>query len=101
MQEKIAEPTIGRVVYVYNLRDPEPRKPFAAIVADVTADGMSINCGALGHDGRGSSLQNVPHISMSDMLGNPVAWDWMPYQKGQAAKTEALQAELDKKTGKG
>lgn len=25
---------------------------------------------------------------------NPGQWDWMPFQKGQAAKTESLESEL-------
>jgi len=96
MQEKIAEPTIGRVVYVYShaTAGVPSDKPMAAIVADV--DGLKINAQVIGHSGDIllGGVQNIPHISERS---NDVHfwWDWMPFQKGQAAKTEQLQAELD------
>jgi hypothetical protein len=89
-KEKITEPTIGRVVYYYH---PTFLKPCAALVAD--CDGLMVNLGVLNHDGTGAPACGVQHVS--EAAQGQACWDWMPFQKGQAAKTEALQAELDAK----
>lgn len=92
-------PTIGRVVYLYDRLGAEPEKPYTAFVADVSVNGnpLTINCACLTHTGDAfiGGFQGVPH--KSDPLDSRVYWDWMPYQKGQAAKTEALEAKLEAK----
>jgi len=91
-ENKVAVPTIGRVVY-YHV--PGMAQPMAAIVASVVGD-YTINVGFLHPDGVGGAAREVPHIDQRQTPDTP-CWDWMDYQKGQAAKTEALQAELDAK----
>lgn len=90
MSGKPALPTIGRVVYFYRGGDP---KEYAAIVADVTGE-YTVNLGVFDHSGREGGVFGVRHVD--EKGGATYWWDWMPFQKGQAAKTEAVQAELDK-----
>lgn len=84
----IAVPTIGRVVYLYDLRgSTPPDKPFVAFVADIEIGGnpLTINCAALTHMGDTflGGFQGVPH--KSEPLDSRVCWDWMPYQKAVAS----------------
>lgn len=90
-KNKIPFPTIGRVVYFF--RDNSPHHN-AAIVADVIG-GHTINLAVINHDGSWGAFTEVPH--KDDTKPHMPHWDWMPYQKGQAAKTEALQDELDRR----
>jgi hypothetical protein len=103
MKDQIPEPTIGRVVYVYRPQNLDPAKPTVAWVADVGsgfgADSpYTINCAVMANSGDFvlGGWQNVKHVSEPRHADEPY-WDWMPFQKGQAAKTEALQKELDEK----
>jgi uncharacterized protein YbaA (DUF1428 family) len=99
---EIALPTVGRIVYVY--RAPGivvgdipvgKMKPMAAMVADVLAEGsLTITVACTNHDGSTGPLADVHHISEAGGK-DEFFWDWMPYQKGQAAKTEALEKERD------
>lgn len=92
----IIKPTIGRVVLVFNRREnARPQYPEAALVSYVHSDTL-INVGGVDHsgvpfsvtsieleqEGRGTFAEGVQHA------------EWMPYQKGQAAKTEALETQL-------
>jgi hypothetical protein len=95
----VQHPTVGRNVYVYDLREEEPRRPYAAFVAEVGVGGnfLCINCACLTRSGGffEDGLQRVPHIS--DPLDATIVWDWMPFQKGQQAKTEELERQIVKK----
>jgi hypothetical protein len=94
--ETIPYPTTGRVVYFYDLN--ASTRPFMAHVADAIEDSYIVNLLVLNHDAQPRAVLNVPHVSVR---GNDVQfWDWMPYQKGQAAKTEELQKQLDVKATK-
>jgi hypothetical protein len=89
--ETVPYPTTGRVVYFYDLN--VSTRPFAAHVADSVEDSYIVNLLVLNHDAQPRAVLNVPHMTVR---GNDVQfWDWMPYQKGQAAKTEELQKQLD------
>ncbi|MNM44923.1 hypothetical protein D3C81_558310 [compost metagenome] len=46
-----------------------------------------------GWNGKGMWLHKVTPLS-SPFSSDGGKWDWMPYQKGQAAKTEALESQL-------
>lgn len=99
--EKMVEPpTIGRVVYVYRPQNSNPEKPMVGWVADVSVNGepLRINCAVMANNGDFilGGFQNVKHAS-EPRHATETFWDWMPYQKSQAKKTEALQAELDRK----
>jgi len=95
--EKIAAPTIGRIVHIFG--DPAifGDKPCVGIVAGFyfnTPDDLFINAAVMRSDGSMvvGGLQGVPHISVRG--DSAVWWDWMPYQKGQAAKTAELERQL-------
>lgn len=90
MQEKIPDPTVGRIVWFYEKPDSTPLP--AIVVA--TLYGHTIDLTVFGLNGMPAELVfSVPHKEDRDYR----IWDWMPYQKGQAAKTEQLQAELEEK----
>ena len=99
VKNEVALPTIGRVIYLYDSTMTGVDRPYLGMVADVVG-GDTINAVGFNHDGDVlvGGIQNVPHDSDKPNDAK-VWWDWMPYQKGQAAKTEALQAQLDAKAG--
>jgi hypothetical protein len=86
-------PTNGRIVWVHHRRFAQP---LAAIVSYVHSD-TAINVCCFWPDGTPMPMKNV--ILVQDTADSdinvikPYA-TWMPYQKGQAAKTEALEAAL-------
>lgn len=89
-------PTVGRVVWLYGAfgTNIDYKQPFAATVAFVHGD-REINVGYLCHVGHTYQAEKVILLQDDDAKpeGKPFA-TWMPYQKGQAAKTEALEAKL-------
>jgi hypothetical protein len=88
------EPTVGRVLLYHT---PDSSKPLAAMIANVNEDG-TINIGYLDSVGTHHSQQCLPLIQDTDGIptGNVHFCTWMPYQLGQAARTE--QAEAAAKT---
>lgn len=98
-------PTVGRVVHFYPSSldsefSPDPQQPHAGIVAHVWSPRM-INVTVFGkHSGEpAASLRtSVQLVQDGDhIIPDQAHAEWMPYQTGQAAKTERLQAELDAK----
>ena len=87
------QPTVGRVVW-YNpdsIKHPEAR--LAAHVASVI-DEDTVNLMVIDEFGEPHSTRNVHLVHEGDC---PVACcEWMPYQKGQAAKTDALEPRVEK-----
>lgn len=57
---------------------------------------LSINVALFRFGGSMEPLSHLAHASLPRHEGEPY-WDWMDYQKGQAAKTEALEAQLKEK----
>ena len=93
MLDKVAYPTVGRIVHYH---DPDHVEPFAAIVTVAKEDRSTIPVLTVFlHDGV-RVVQDTRHKDelVRDLVGWAY-WDWMDYQKGQAAKTEALQAQLE------
>lgn len=87
-------PTVGRVVWFYKDGKPHTEQPYAAIVTYVHSDTM-INVVAFDYNGVSFGETSVLLIQDEGSYGNPGggSWAcWMPYQKGQAAKTEQLLA---------
>jgi hypothetical protein len=90
-------PTVGRVVwYRPNGREElnvlDPAQPLAAIVAFVHGDKM-VNLSVIDHVGQRHAVERVVLLQEGD---NPSAGhycEWMPYQKGQAARTEQLEQQ--------
>lgn len=94
MIDKIAYPTVGRIVLFY---DPDHAEPFAGLVAVAEANRYTIRAlHVFLHDGT-RVFEDVKHKDYAKLASGgayEAYWDWMDYQKGQAAKTEALQREL-------
>lgn len=95
------KPTVGRVVHYHpGSHDTEMAfthgTPLAAIVSCVWSD-TCVNLAVFDANGESFSRTSI----LLHQEGNPKPdmfyAEWMPYQTGQAAKTEKLQAELDAK----
>jgi hypothetical protein len=85
------KPTVGRVVWVFRPNHTnDPTQPEAALIAYVWNDRL-INVGGVDHSGAPFALACLPLVQDDEPKpeGNFAAW--MPYQKGQAAKTEQLE----------
>lgn len=82
-------PTIGRVVWYFRGQSDQPE---AALVTYVHSD-QCINIGGFDKDGRHIAASEVYLHQDGDLPEGLANWcEWMPYQKGQAAKTEAAEA---------
>jgi len=94
----VIEPTVGRVVWFYPPRDGQMAlngsEPCPALIAYVWSDTM-VNLAVFDHNGVSHSRTSVLLSEDGKAPGNAsMCWSWMPYQKGQAAKTEALEKQL-------
>lgn len=98
-------PTVGRVVYF----TPASTSPLirdyksgvcAALVTAVHNDNC-VNLAVFDASGNQYARRSVCHVSTvtaDDDVKKYDTWDWMPYQKGQAAKNEQLEAKLGETT---
>lgn len=97
-------PTPGRVVWFnpgeHDGINRNEGQPLAAIIAGVNADG-TLNLAVFDASGNTQPRTNVTLVQPGD-ANAPVAGyaEWMPYQLGQAAKTEAVEAAAKAKTTK-
>lgn len=88
----VIEPTVGRVVYLFEGTKATPR---AAIIAGFDPKGR-VNLGAFDHDGSRIAMSGVPFVQAHEEKPTEGWWaTWMPYQVGQAAKTENVEAALE------
>lgn len=96
------KPTVGRVVWFAPavLGSPHvqytsvPPKPLCASVAYVWNDRM-VNLSVVGHDGVTKPETSVMLLQDDDRKPEEGRFAfWMPYQQGQAAKTEAAESRL-------
>jgi hypothetical protein len=91
------KPTVGRVVLYWPSAvqaGTDTLQPFAATVAYVWNDRM-VNLSVTDHNGKQFGVTSVRLLQDGDERPNGGMFcEWMPYQKGQAAKTEALEAKL-------
>lgn len=97
----IIEPTVGRIVWYYppGVKPGVPRnkrQPLAAIVTYVWSN-TCVNLAIFDENGR--PIAEPPTSVLLVQEGNPRPdggnfCEWMPYQKGQAAKTEAVEKQL-------
>lgn len=91
------KPTIGRVVWFHpSSHSAEsgfaPTSICAAIVAHVHSD-TCVNLAVFDGNGVSHSKTSVPLYQDGDPVPDAGYYcEWMPYQKGQAAKTEAAEA---------
>lgn len=91
-------PTVGRVVhYRHDAQDLDMARdvtqPMAAIVTHVWHDRM-VNLVVFDASGAPFSRTSVTLVQEGDPVPSGRYCEWMSYQKGQAAKTEALEAQL-------
>ena len=86
-------PTVGRNVHYWCGPYHTGDQPYHANVAHVNEDG-TINVGFLYHTGMHGNDQNVPYWNGKDPKPARSYWQWMPYQLGQAKKTEEAEAKL-------
>lgn len=84
------QPTVGRVVLVHRGMSSQPE---AAFVCFVHSDRM-INVGGFDKNGVPFASCSVQLLQDDDKPLGALYAEWMPYQKGQAAKTEALEQKL-------
>jgi hypothetical protein len=82
-------PTVGRVVWYYEANIG----PAAAIICKVHSDRL-VNLMVIAENGTTFPAENVTLIQDDDWTRPNEYCEWMPYQKGQAAKTEALESQL-------
>ena len=96
-------PTVGRVVYF---------TPSMSVAIPVSTDGGGVcaalitavhnkncvNLAVFDANGNHHAFCSVNHVSVVPTTVHGASdhhtWDWMPYQKGQAAKTEQVEAKL-------
>lgn len=90
------KPTVGRVVWyhpaTFNGLAGDSVQPLAAIVARVWTD-ASVNLAVFDSNGVSHSRTSVLLVQEDDPVPDGAYCEWMPYQKGQAAKTESLDAK--------
>jgi hypothetical protein len=89
------KPTVGRVVWFWMPNSPQ-KEPLAAMVAAVITDSI-VNLSVIDAEGNQFGQKGVPLVQDGEKSPAMAYCEWMPYQKGQAAKTEALQASLGAK----
>jgi hypothetical protein len=97
------QPTIGRVVWFTpqhgTAHQNDVEQPLAALVAYVHSDRL-INIGFFDQDGVAHAASSVALLQDDDAKPEAGRFcTWMPYQKGQAAKTEAAEASLAQQRG--
>jgi hypothetical protein len=87
-------PTVGRVVWVHRPHDSiDVKQPEVALVTYVHDDRL-INVAGWNANGTPFTLTSLTLVQPDEPKpeGNFAAW--MPFQKGQAAKTEALEQQV-------
>lgn len=102
MTPKLIKPTVGRALWFFPGTALavsrgiayEPGTPLAASIVYVHGDRM-VNLAVLDTKGKSHGLLSVPLLQENDAPpSNEFFAMWMPYQNGQAAKAEALEAKL-------
>lgn len=92
----IITPTVGRVVWVFRPYDTkDATQPEAALVTYVWDDRL-INVAGFDHDGKLFALTSLVLVQPDEPKPEGNFAVWMPYQKGQAAKTEQLEKQIEK-----
>ena len=87
------KPTIGRVLWFHPAGYSAEDQPLAAIISHVWSD-TSVNLAVFSESGNCSSNTSVFLYQGEGDRPKDNYCEWMPYQQGQAAKTEALEKQL-------
>jgi hypothetical protein len=92
------QPTPGRVVLFWSRRDDNiaklPGQPLAAIISGVLTTVGKVNLSVFDAKGVPHGYENITLIQEGDARPDGDFAEWMLYQKGQAAKTEAAEKAL-------
>lgn len=95
-------PTVGRVVWYHpGASDPGfdgSGRPLAAIVAHVWSD-TCVNLACFDRNGIAFNRTSVFLYQGDTERPSSQYAEWMPYQKGRAAKTEALEKKVGAQPG--
>ena len=91
-------PTIGRVVWFWPA-GAKVEQPFAATISYVHSDSM-VNLSVIDANGNQFAATSITLVQDDANHALPFC-QWMPYQKGQAAKTEALEEKMKDSEGLG
>ena len=88
-------PTVGRVVWFWPSKEDRSicsggEQPLPAIVCHVWSDSC-VNLAGFDANGVSFSRASVPLHQEGNPRPDAFFAEWMPYQKGQAAKTEQLE----------
>jgi len=96
----VIAPTVGRIVHYRPEKNEGARmihngdEPLSAQIAKVNSPN-DINLAVLGADGVWHARANVPLVQEGEEPPTDRSYaEWMPFQQGQAAKTEAAEAKL-------
>jgi hypothetical protein len=94
----VIKPTVGRVVLYHPAANAAEggfasAETCAAIVAHVWSDNC-VNLAVFDANGVAHSRTSVYLLQDGNERPSSSYCEWMPYQKGQAAKTEALEKQL-------
>lgn len=93
------KPTVGRVVWFYVYSPGNGHKgPLIGHVCKVHSD-RHVNLSVIGEDGRQRPELTVPLVQDNEDCPAADYCCWMPFQKGQAAKTEDETAKLAHRVG--
>lgn len=89
-------PTVGRIVWFRPVQPDsfclEKSEPLAAIITRVWND-VCVNITVFGATGIMGSRKNITLVPDETAVVPPTSYcEWMPYQLGQAARTEAAEA---------
>ena len=97
------KPTIGRIVLYHpdshdlamGMNSNGNDQPMGAQVAYVWGEGEFVNLSITDHNGATHSRTSVALLQPNDPVPEFGSYcEWMPYQKGQAAKTDELEDKL-------
>ena len=93
------KPTIGRIVDFWPQKAidaPKAEHPNAAMIVYVWGDRM-VNLVVFDHNGVPRAETSVTLLQDDDVPSGCGRFaSWMPYQKGQAAKTESIAVEVER-----
>lgn len=90
------KPTVGRVMWYWPEAEDRGEQPFCALVAHVCDDNM-VNLAVFSEEGDVlGGMRRVPIVQEGGphTIGASPYCEWMPYQRGQAAKADELQKQL-------
>jgi hypothetical protein len=87
------KPTIGRVVWFHPSGSTSDQQPLAALIAYVHSETM-VNLATFDVNGVASGATSVFLYQGDTDRPQSYYCEWMPYQQGQAARTEALEKKL-------